>query len=81
MAPCDIRQSKKRSQLRAPELEIRMKNTSHPQIFRDLNEHRAVFDLDHLSGLHLGDVQREPKDGWVERTREVGDHWLRLSSS
>jgi hypothetical protein len=41
---------------------IRVKNASNPQVFRDLDEHRGVFDIDCLPGWHLGDVQRKPKD-------------------
>ncbi len=39
-----------------------MKNASNPQTFRDLNEHRSVFDVDHVLRRRLGDVQRKPKD-------------------
>ena len=38
-----------------------MKNASNPQTFRDLNEHRSVFDIDDVLRRRLGDVQREPK--------------------
>ena len=39
-----------------------MKDASNPKSFRDLDEHRGVFDIDHLPGRRLGDVQRKPKD-------------------
>jgi hypothetical protein len=39
-----------------------VKNASNPQTFRDLDEHRGVFDIDDLPGWRLGDVQRKPKD-------------------
>ena len=51
-----------RSQFRARGPVIRVKNASNPQTFRDLDEHRGVFDIDHLPGWRLGDVQRKPKD-------------------
>jgi len=41
---------------------IRVKNTSNPQTFRDLDEHRGVINKDYLPGRYLGDVQRKPKD-------------------
>jgi len=34
-----------RSQFRARRLVIRVKNASNPQTFRDLDEHRGVFDV------------------------------------
>jgi hypothetical protein len=51
-----------RSQFRARGPVIRVKNASNPQTFRDLDEHRGVFDIDYLPGWRLGDVQRKPKD-------------------
>src|SRR5450759_4644974 len=51
-----------RSQFRACGPVIRVKNASNPQSFRDLDEHRGVFDIDYLPGWRLGDVQRKPKD-------------------
>jgi len=51
-----------RSQLRASRRVIRMENASNHQTFRDLNEHRRVFDVDDLTGWRLGDVQGESKD-------------------
>jgi hypothetical protein len=51
-----------RSQFRARGFVIRVKNASNPQTFRDLDEHRGVFDIDHLPGWRLGNVQRKPKD-------------------
>jgi hypothetical protein len=41
---------------------IGVKNASNAQTFRDLDEHRGVFDIDDLPGWGLGDVQRQPKD-------------------
>ncbi len=38
-----------------------MKNASNSQTFRDLNEHRRVFDVQYAAGWRLSDVQREPK--------------------
>jgi hypothetical protein len=35
-----------------------VKNTSNPQTFRDLNEHRRIFDIENLLCGHLRDVQR-----------------------
>jgi hypothetical protein len=37
-------------------------NASNPQAVSDLSEHRAVFDVEDLPGLHLGNVQRQPKE-------------------
>ena len=51
-----------RSQFRARGRVIRVKNAANPQAFRDLDEHRRVFDIDDLLGRRLGDVQRKPKD-------------------
>src|SRR5512135_552182 len=51
-----------RSQFRAGGPVIRVKNASNPQTFRDLDEHRGVFDIDYLPGWHLGDVKRQAKD-------------------
>src|SRR5450830_422092 len=51
-----------RSQFRARGPVIRVKNASNPQSFRDLDEHRGVFDIDYLPGWPLGDVQRKPED-------------------
>src|ERR1700677_2273622 len=51
-----------RSQFRAGGFVIGVKDASNPQAFGDFNEHRGVFDIDHLPGRRLGDVQREPKD-------------------
>src|SRR5512135_2521773 len=51
-----------RSQFRAGGPVIRVKNASNPQTFRDLDEHRGVFDIDYLPCRRLGDVQRKPKD-------------------
>jgi hypothetical protein len=44
------------SQFRARGPVIRVENASNPQTFRDLDEHRGVFDIDHLPGWRLGDV-------------------------
>jgi hypothetical protein len=51
-----------RSQLCARGSVIRVKNASNSQTFRDPDEHRGVFDIDHLPRWRLGDVQRKPKD-------------------
>src|ERR1039458_6787909 len=51
-----------RSQFRAGGFVIRVKNASNPQSFRDLDEHRGVFDIGYLPGWRLADVQRKPKD-------------------
>jgi hypothetical protein len=51
-----------RSQFPARGPVIRVRNASNPQTFRDLDEHRGVFDIDYLPGWRLGDVQRKPKD-------------------
>src|ERR1019366_4982721 len=56
-----VRQSE-RSEFRAGGPVIRVKDASDPQTFRDLDEHRGVFDIDYLPGWRLGDVQRKPKD-------------------
>ncbi|MDO8793853.1 MAG: hypothetical protein Q7J25_04455 [Vicinamibacterales bacterium] len=60
-----ILQSERR-QFRARGPVIGVKNASNPQTFRDLDEHRGVFDIDYLPGWRLGDVQRKPKDVRVE---------------
>jgi hypothetical protein len=52
----------KRNQFRARGAVIRVKNASNPQGFRDLDEHRGVFDIDRLSNWRLSDVQCKPKD-------------------
>jgi hypothetical protein len=51
-----------RSQSCARRPVIRVQNASNPQTFCKLNKHRGVFDIEHLLGWGLGDVQREPKD-------------------
>src|ERR1017187_4941524 len=51
-----------RSQRRARGLVILVSNASNSQPFRNLNEHRGVFDIDHLPGRRLGDVQGKSKD-------------------
>jgi hypothetical protein len=51
-----------RSQFRARGLVIRVKNASNPQTFRDLDEHRGVFDIDYLIGRNLRDIERNTKD-------------------
>ena len=61
--PSVILQSE-RSQFRESGLVIRVKNTSNPQTFRDLDEHRGVFDIDFLPGWRLGDVQRNVVHAW-----------------
>jgi hypothetical protein len=55
-------QQSERCQFRARGPVIRVQNASNPQTFRDLDEHRGVFDIDDLLGRRLGDVQRKPKD-------------------
>jgi hypothetical protein len=51
-----------RSQFRARGPPILVKNASNPQTFRDPDEHRGIFDIEHLPGRCLGDVERKPKD-------------------
>src|SRR5271157_2107635 len=51
-----------RSQLRASGVVIGVKNASNPQPLRDLDEHRCVFDVQHLAGWRLCDVKSQPKD-------------------
>ena len=36
-----------------------MKNASNSQPFRDLNEHRRIFDINDVRRRRLGDVQRK----------------------
>src|SRR5579872_3469149 len=65
-----------RGQLLAGGRVIRVKNASNPQTFRDLDEHRCVFDVQYLLGWRLGDVQRKPKDvriGLAEVDEAGGD--------
>ncbi len=38
-----------------------MENAPNPQAFRDLDEHGGIFDIDYLTGWHLGDIQRQPE--------------------
>jgi hypothetical protein len=52
----------KRSQLRASGFVIGVKNASNPQTFRDLDEHRRVFDIQDLVRWRLGNIQRKTKD-------------------
>jgi hypothetical protein len=59
--PLAILQSE-RSQFRACRTVIRVKNATNTQTFRDLDEHRGVFDIDDLPGWRLSDVQHKPKD-------------------
>jgi len=47
-----------RSQFRAQVPVIRLKNASNAQTFRDLDEHRGVFDIDYLIGRNLRDFER-----------------------
>jgi hypothetical protein len=51
-----------------------MKDASNPQTFRDLDEHRGIFDIDYLPGWRLRDVQRKPKDigVWLADPDEAG---------
>jgi hypothetical protein len=39
-----------------------VKNASHPQAFRNLNEHRGVVDEDRVRWPRLGEVKSEPED-------------------
>src|ERR1019366_5545988 len=74
IAPFFVILQSERSQFRARGPVIRVKNASNPQTFRDLDEHRGVFDIDYLPGWCLGDVQRNPKDVHVglAETDEAG---------
>ncbi len=38
-----------------------MKNASHSQAFRNLDEHWSVVDKDSLGGRHLDHIQRKPE--------------------
>ena len=51
-----------------------MKDASNPQTFRDLDEHRGIFDIDYLPGWRLRDVQCKPKDirVWLADMDEAG---------
>ena len=40
---------------------IRVQNAANPQAFRDLDEHRCVFEINDLPGRRLGDVKRKAK--------------------
>src|SRR5208282_1002609 len=51
-----------RSQFCGSGFVICVKNASNPQTLRYLDEHRSIFNIDHLPGWHLGNVQRQPKD-------------------
>ena len=42
-------------------LVIRVTDTSNPQTFCDLDEHRLVVDIDNLLGRHLGYVRPSRK--------------------
>jgi hypothetical protein len=68
-----ILQSERR-QFRARGGVIRVKNASNSQTFRDLNEHRGVFDADYVPGWRLSDVQRKLKDVRIglARVNEAG---------
>ncbi len=39
-----------------------MKNASNPHTFRDLDEHRGVFDVDYLPGWRLSNIQRQSEN-------------------
>ena len=39
-----------------------MQHASNPQAFGNLDKHRRVFDIDHLPGGRLGDIQRQPEN-------------------
>jgi hypothetical protein len=56
-----IPQSERR-QFRARGAVIRMKNTSNPQPFRDLDEHLCVFDIDYLIGRNPHGIEGDTKD-------------------
>jgi hypothetical protein len=51
-----------------------MQDASNPQTFRDLDEHRGIFDIDYLPGRRLREVQRKPKDVrvWLASLDEAG---------
>ena len=49
-------------QLRAGGLVIRVKNAANSHTFRDFDEHRCVFDVEHSLRRGLSNVQREPED-------------------
>ena len=55
-----IRQSEQ-SQFGARRGVISVQNASNPQTFCDLDEHSGIFDIDDLTGWHLGDIQRQPE--------------------
>lgn len=57
-----IVQQPKREELRVSGLVIRVENTSYPEAFRDLNEHRGIFYVQNLMRLCLCDVERKPED-------------------
>ena len=42
-----------------------MHDASNSQAFRDLSEHRSIFDIDDLPGGRLDDVQRKPKNIFI----------------
>src|ERR1035437_9101642 len=50
------------SQFRARGTVIRVKNTSDSQAFRDLDEHRGVFDIEYLFDRNLRAIERHTKD-------------------
>jgi hypothetical protein len=50
------------SQFRAYGPVIRVQNASNTQTFCDLDEHRAIFNIDYLPLRSLADVQRKPEN-------------------
>src|ERR1019366_1535258 len=65
-----------RSQFRACGPVIRVRNASNPQTFRDLYEHRGVFDIDYMPCWRWRNVQRKAKDvrvGFADVDEAGGD--------
>src|SRR5664280_3025014 len=64
----------KRSQFGAGGFVVRVKIASNPQTFRNLHEHRGVFDIDNLPCRRLGYVQRQLENIRVRfsETNEAG---------
>src|SRR5674476_582562 len=55
----------KRSQFRTSRLVIRVKNTFNPQILRDPDEHRVIFNIDNTPDGHLGNIQRKSENVYI----------------
>jgi hypothetical protein len=51
-----------REEFRVRRLVVRVKNTSYPEAFRDLNEHRGVFYIQNLMCWRLSDIKRKPEN-------------------